>query len=218
MRLGLIGRKLGVTRIYDAEGVAIPVTAVQLGPNKVLRKRTMDQHGYTAVQLGFGSKRKSLFNKPELGAFEKIGMEPVQVMQEIRLPEDELGSIEIGQDLTCELFTEGQKVDVHGVSKGRGFSGVIKRHHMAGFPMTHGTHEYRRHGGSIGMRAHPGRVLPGKRMAGQLGNANVTTQNVLVVKVLKEDNVVLLRGSVPGPNSGIVQITPAVKVRVKRQD
>ncbi|MFH1808845.1 MAG: 50S ribosomal protein L3 [Pseudomonadota bacterium] len=217
MRLGLIGRKLGVTRIYDAEGLVIPVTVVELGPNKVVRKRTQEAHGYSAVQLGFGSKRKSLFNKPELGAFEKLGLEPVQVLRELRLPADELGSLEVGQDLTCELFSEGQKVDVQGVSKGKGFAGVIKRHHMAGFPMTHGTHEYHRHGGSIGMRAQPGRVLPGKRMAGQMGNEIVTTQNVLVVKVLKDENIVMLRGSVPGANHGLVRVTPAVKVRTKRE-
>ncbi len=216
MRMGLIGRKLGMTRIYLDDGTSVSVTAVELGPCKVLRKRTQDLHGYTAVQIGFGAKRAKLVNKPEAGAFAKLDIEPLRVLKEFRLPQAELDSLEVGQDLTCELFSEGQIVDVMGTSKGRGFAGVMKRHHMAGFPATHGSHEYKRHGGSIGCRISPGRVWKGKHMAGQMGDERVTTQNLKVVKVLKDENIVLVRGAVPGANSGIVQITPAVKTRTPR--
>lgn len=216
MRLGLIGRKLGMTRIYTEEGISIPVTAVQLGPCKVMDKKTADKHGYTAVQLGFGDKREKLVNKPEKGFFDKLGTTPVRILKEFRIPAGELDGLEIGQDLTLDMFAEGQKIDVMGTSKGKGFAGVMKRHHMAGFSRTHGAHEYQRHGGSIGCRVNPGRVFPGKHMAGQLGNAQVTTQNLTIVKVLKDENIVLVRGAVPGPNKGIVHITPAIKQRVPR--
>jgi len=131
MRLGLIGRKLGMTRIYDENGTSIPVTAVEVGPCKVLRTFSEDKHGYTAVQLGFGSKRAKLVNKPEAGAFAKLGVEPVRVLRELRIPAKEIEGLEIGQELTCELFEAGQKVDVCATSKGKGFAGVIKRHNMA---------------------------------------------------------------------------------------
>ena len=216
MRLGLIGRKLGMTRIYDENGTSIPVTAVEVGPCKVLRTFSEDKHGYTAVQLGFGSKRAKLVNKPEAGAFAKLGVEPVRVLRELRIPAKEIEGLEIGQELTCELFEAGQKVDVCATSKGKGFAGVIKRHNRAGFPATHGSHEVKRHGGSIGCRISPGRVVPGKAMAGQLGNVRVTTQNLQVVKILKDENIVLIRGAVPGPKRGIVQITPAIKVKTPR--
>lgn len=217
MRLGLIGRKLGMTRIYSDEGNSFSATVVELGPCKVMRKRTQDKHGYTAIQLGFGEKRTKLFNKPELKAFEKIEQEPVRVLKEFRIPQEELDKLNEGEDVTCEIFSEGQKVDISGISKGRGFAGVIKRHHMGGFPATHGTHETKRHGGSIGCRAKPGRIFPGKHMAGHMGNRNVTTQNIKVLKIIPEDNIILLRGSVPGPNRSFVEIRPAVKVKGSRR-
>ena len=171
MRMGLIGRKLGSTRIFTDEGLSVPVTVVQLGPCKVLGKRTVEKDGYSAVQLGFGDKREKLVNKPEKGFFSKVGVEPMRVLKEFRVPDAELEGIELGQELTLDVFNEGEKVDVAGTSKGKGFAGVIKRHHMAGFPATHGTHEVKRHGGSIGCRINPGRVWRGKHMAGQMGNA-----------------------------------------------
>lgn len=216
MRMGLVGRKLGMTRIYTDDGTAVPVTVVELGPCTVLRKRSAEKHGYQAVQLGYAQLRKKLMTKPDIGGFEKIGHEPMRELQEFRLPSDEMAQYEEGQVLTCDMFTEGQRVDVAGTSKGCGFAGVMKRHHMAGFPATHGSHEYKRHGGSIGCRAQPGRIFPGKHMAGHMGNERVTTQNVLVAKVMLEDNIVLLRGSVPGPNHGVVTIRPAVKTRTPR--
>lgn len=216
MRLGLIGRKLGMTRIYTDEGIAVPVTAVQLGPCKVMGKRSEEKNGYTAVQLGFGEKREKLVNKPEKGFFDKLDTKPVRILREYRIPAKELENIEIGQDLTLDMFSEGQKIDAMGTSKGKGFAGVMKRHNMHGASRTHGAHEYMRHGGSIGCAEFPGRVWPGKKMAGQMGNAQVTTQNLTIVKVLKDENIVLVRGAVPGPNKGIVHITPAIKVKTPR--
>jgi len=216
--LGLLGRKLGMTRIYTDDGVAVGVTAVELGPCTVVRKRTMEKNGYTALQLGMGSKRAKLLTKPERIAFEKIQQEPKRVLREYRVTAAEIEKFNEGQAITCEIFQVGQLVDVVGTSKGRGFAGVLKRHHMSGFDRTHGTHEYRRHGGSIGCRAHPGRVHLGKRMPGHMGNAHVTTQNIQVVKIIPEDNLLLLRGAVPGPNQGVIEVLPAIKVKVKRSE
>lgn len=216
--LGLLGRKLGMTRIYTDDGTAVGVTAVELGPCTVVRKRTLEKNGYTALQLGMGSKRVSLFNKPERMAYEKIQQEPKRVLREYRVTAAEIEKFNEGQAITCDIFQAGQMVDVRGTSKGRGFAGVIKRHHMSGFDRTHGTHEYRRHGGSVGCRAHPGRVHLGKRMPGRMGNERVTTQNIQVVKVVPEDNLLLLLGAVPGPNQGVIEVMPAVKVKVKRSE
>ncbi len=216
MRLGLIGRKLGMTRIYDDNGIAIPVTAVQVGPCKVMGKRTEVKNGYSAVQLGFGEKREKLVNKPEMGLFKKLETAPVRVLKEYRVEAAELDKVELGQELTLDMFNEGQKIDIMGTSKGKGFAGVMKRHNMHGASRTHGAHEYMRHGGSIGCAEFPGRVWPGKKMAGQMGNAQVTTQNLTIVKVLKDENIVLVRGAVPGPNKGIVHVTPAIKVKTPR--
>jgi len=216
METGLIGRKLGMTRIYTEDGDAVPVTVVELGPNTVLRKRTHERNGYTALQLGYGEIREKLVNRPEKGAFEKIKQPLKRTLREFRVDQASLDKYEEGQELTCDLFSEGQRVDVTATSKGRGFAGVIKRHNMAGFPATHGTHEYKRHGGSIGCRAKPGRIFPGKHMAGHMGNVRVTTQNVTVVKVMAEENMVLLLGSVPGPNRGMVIVRPAVKTKTPR--
>jgi len=216
--LGMLGRKLGMTRIYTEDGAAVGVTAIELGPCTVVRKRTQEKNGYTALQLGLGSKRAGLLNKPERIAYEKIKQEPKRVLREYRVTAAEIEKFNEGQAVTCEIFQAGQMVDVRGTSKGRGFAGVIKRHHMSGFDRTHGTHEYRRHGGSVGCRAHPGRVHLGKRMPGRMGNERVTTQNIQVVKIIPEDNLLLVRGAVPGPNQGIVEVLPAVKVKVKRSE
>jgi large subunit ribosomal protein L3 len=215
--LGMLGRKLGMTRIYTDDGVAVGVTAIELGPCTVVRKRTQEKNGYTALQLGLGSKRASLLTKPERVAYEKIKQEPKRVLREYRVSAADLEKYTEGQAVTCEIFQAGQLVDVVGTSKGRGFAGVLKRHHMSGFDRTHGTHEYRRHGGSIGCRAHPGRVHLGKRMPGHMGNAHVTTQNIKVVKVIPEDNLLLVHGAVPGPTNGVVEVMPASKVKVGKR-
>jgi large subunit ribosomal protein L3 len=213
--MGLMGRKLGMTRVYSDDGTAVPVTAVEMGPCTVVRKRTAEKHGYNALQLGFGNKRKNLFNKPELGAWDKVGKEPMRKLKEFRIEQTEADGYQEGQVITCEMFQAGQLVDVCATSKGRGFAGVIKMHHMHGFPRTHGTHEYQRHGGSVGCRAKPGRVHRGKRMPGHMGDVRVTNQNIEIFKVIAEDNLVLLKGSVPGPTNGMLEMRPAVKSKRK---
>ncbi len=224
--LGLIGKKLGCTQIFDANGNVARVTVVEAGPCVVVRKRTAERDGYVALQLAFGEKRAGLVNKPMTGYFEKNGVaartvksvkgKDVQVLprtlKELRLKAEDAARFEVGQTLSVgDLFKEGQFVDVTGTSKGRGFAGVIKRHHFAGMVSSHGTHEYFRHGGSIGTNMTPGRTLPGVRMPGHLGNKRCTVQNLKVVKVIPEQNLVLLEGSAPGGVNSVVTVRGAVK-------
>lgn len=228
--LGLIGKKLGSTQVFDANGNVTRVTVVEAGPCIVVRKRTEERDGYVAIQLGLGERREKLTTKPLRGYFEKNGVPGKSVknrkgndvtvypryLKEIRLSAEDAGKFEVGQELRAsDLFTEGQLVDVTGTSKGRGFAGVIKRHHFAGMVSTHGTHEYFRHGGSIGTNMTPGRTMPGKKMPGQLGNSRSTVQNLRVAKILPEENLVLLEGSVPGADNGVVTVRNAVKSRKK---
>ncbi|MDM7914657.1 MAG: 50S ribosomal protein L3 [Candidatus Eisenbacteria bacterium] len=212
---GLLGTKLGNTQIFTDAGEIRRVTAIQAGPCVVLGKRTVEQNGYSALQLAFGEKREKLVNKPEAGVFAKAGQKPARVVKEIRLPADVVAKYNVGDAIKpTDLFAEGQLVDVTGTSKGKGFQGVMKRHNMAGsISETHGVHEYRRHGGSIGMRKTPGRTFKGHRMAGQMGNVRVTNQALRVVKVLAEENIVLVEGSVPGGKNGLVVIRGSVKKR-----
>jgi large subunit ribosomal protein L3 len=209
MTLGLIGRKLGMTQVFSPQGELIPVTVIQTGPCTVVQVKTAASDGYAAVQLGFGERKAQRVTKAYSTHCNKAG-KIFEVLREFRVEgETELAT---GQALTVEgVFKAGDRVDVTGVTKGRGFSGVIKRHHFSGFPGSHGTHEYFRHGGSIGNRSYPGRVFKGKRMAGQLGNERVTTQSLEVVAVRPEEHVLLVRGAVAGARSGIVLIRPAVK-------
>lgn len=209
---GLIGKKLGNTQIFGSDGAVTRVTAVQTGPCVVLAKRTPKEHGYSALQLGFGTRREKRVSKPELGTFKKLGVAPAQVVREFRVTEDVVAKFEVGQQISAaDLFAEGQFVDVSGTSKGRGFTGVMRRHNFKGAGTdTHGTHEYRRHGGSIGQNMQPGRTFAGMGMPGQHGNEKVTVLNLRVAKVL-EDGIVLIEGAVPGPRSGIVTVRGAVK-------
>jgi large subunit ribosomal protein L3 len=225
---GLIGKKLGCTQIFDTNGNVARVTVVEAGPCVVVRKRTAENDGYVAVQLAFGEKRAALVNKPMTGYFAKNGVAPRTVkntkgkdaqvlprtLQELRLRPEDAARFEVGQTISvADVFKEGQLVDVTGTSKGRGFAGVFKRYHFAGFVSTHGTHEYFRHGGSIGTNMTPGRTMPGKKMPGHLGNSRATVQNVRVVKVLPEENLVLLEGSAPGSDNSLVTVRGAVKAR-----
>lgn len=212
---GLLGTKLGNTQIFTDAGELRRVTAIQAGPCVVLGKRTVEQNGYSALQLAFGEKREKLVNKPETGVFTKAGIKPARVVKEIRLPADVVAKYNVGDALKpTDLFVEGQLVDVTGTSKGKGFQGVMKRHNMHGsISQTHGVHEYQRHGGSIGMRKTPGRTFKGHRMGGQMGNVRVTNQALRVVKVLAEENIVLVEGSVPGGKNGLVMIRGSVKKR-----
>jgi large subunit ribosomal protein L3 len=207
--VGLIGRKLGMTQVFTPEGL-VPVTVIQAGPCVVLQKRVAARDGYTAVQVGFGERKPQRVSKALRAHCQKVGQKVFEVLREFRTDEGE--GLEVGQELTVGGFlSPGDHVHVTGVTKGRGYQGVIKRHGFAGFPASHGTHEYFRHGGSIGNRSFPGRVFKGKRMAGQYGHDRVTTTNLRVVAVRDDDHVVLVRGAVPGPRNGIVVVRKAVR-------
>ncbi len=223
---GLIGRKIGMTQVFMADGRVHPVTVVDVTPNVVVQKKSKQgKDGYTALKLGYqdvhkhekeGTEPRWRINRPRLGVFMKAGIETPKVhLREFRLKDDaELDGIEVGQTLAAsDLFNAGQFADVTGTSKGRGFTGVMKRHNFAGAKSSHGAHEYFRHGGSIGSSAWPSRVFPGIRMAGQHGNAQVTVQSLHIVEVDAERNLMLIKGAVPGPNGGIVYIRRSMKKR-----
>jgi large subunit ribosomal protein L3 len=236
--IGILGRKIGMTQIFDENGAAVPVTAIECGPCPVVQVKTDEtRDGYNAVQLGFDAKtprnvpdeiakraqgaraRYELEHgrtaKPQRGHFFKVNESaPLSFVRELRVSADEIGNYEQGQNVTVDIFEDGDFVDVVGTSKGRGFTGVVKRHGFAMFPKTHGTHEWRRHGGSIGCRK-PMRTRRGQRMAGQHGNARVTVQNLKVANVMADQNILLVRGGVPGPNGGYLVIRKAIKKQKK---
>jgi len=206
----LIGKKVGMMQYYNAEGNVLPVTVVETGPCVVVQKKESARDGYNALQVGFGSKKNQRVNKPMQGHMAKAGKGAFEVLREFRL--DDVSKYEVGQELKVgDLFKVGDRIDVAGISKGHGFTGVIKRWSFAGFPGSHGTHEYFRHGGSIGNRSYPGRVRKGKKMAGHWGDERVSTQNLEVVDIRPEQNLMLIKGAVPGAKQGIVIVRPAVK-------
>jgi large subunit ribosomal protein L3 len=215
LKMGLLGRKLGMTRVFHEDGTALGVTAVVLGPCVVVGKRTQDVHGYSAVQLGFEETPSRLVNRPEAGATKKAGLEKTpRVLREVRLNPKDLDSYEVGKVLRAnDVFKIGDVIDVVGTTKGKGYQGVMKKHRMAGDSATHGTHEFFRHGGSIGCRLTPGRVHKGKRMSGRMGGVKCTSSDLIVVKVLEqaEQDVVLIKGAVPGPANGLVLVKGSVK-------
>jgi large subunit ribosomal protein L3 len=200
---GLIGRKLGMTQVYTAEGVLVPVTVIEAGPCTVVATRRAERDGYAAAQLGFGAATAEKLPKAMRGQFRKAGTGAFRVLREFRLSGDDAPAV--GSELTVsDVFAAGERVQVTGVSKGRGTAGVMKRHRFSGFPASHGTHEYFRHAGSIGNRSFPGRVFKGKRMAGRYGAERVTTRNLQVVAVRPDEHVILVRGTVPGARNGTV--------------
>ena len=212
MSIELLCRKLGMTQVFIDSGDAVPVTVLEAGPNTIVQiKREDGPDGYTAVQLGFGERRGDLFNKPARGHFDKAGVEPQRFLLESRISLEEAEELEVGQEFKADLFEVGQRVDAIGTSKGRGFAGVVKRHGFKIKKRTHGTHEYFRHPGSIGAGAWPGRVFKGGRQAGQMGNARVTAQNLEVVRVDPDNNLVFVRGAVPGHVKGLVKLRAAIK-------
>ena len=222
MRKGLIGKKVGMTQLFGPDGARIPVTVIDVSGNVVVQKKTRHgADGYAAIKLGYGDVKKLekegqepqwRLAKPQVGMFAAAGIDtPRKHVREIRVDETDLDNYEVGQELGPDLFQVGEFVDATGTSKGRGFSGVMRRHNFAGAKATHGVHEFFRHGGSIGMSADPARVLPGMKMPGQYGNAITTVQNLQVVQVLPDDNAVLVKGSVPGPNGGVIMLRTAVK-------
>ena len=207
---GLIGKKLGMTQFYNAEGNVIPVTVVQTGPCVVVQKKEPAKDGYSALQVGFGNKKNQRVNKAMQGHMAKAGKGAFQVLREFRL--EDVSQYEVGQEIkVADLFKIGDRIDVSGVSKGHGFAGVIKRWSFGGFPGSHGTHEYFRHGGSIGNRSFPGRVRKGKKMAGHWGNERVSTQNLEVVDIHPDENLMLVKGAVPGAKHGVVIVRRAAK-------
>jgi large subunit ribosomal protein L3 len=211
MLQGLIGRKVGMTQIFSEEGDVIPVTALEAGPCWVVQKKTKERDGYTAVQLGFGEKKAKRTTKPLQGHFQKSGVSPKRWLREFRVDEQTIEELQEGQEVSGEIFAGLRYVDVTGISKGRGFSGVMKRHRFGGKNVSHGTHESFRGGGAIGAGADPGRVFKNTRMAGQFGNVRVTIQNLEVVRFLKEQNLLLVKGAVPGPNGGMILIRASRK-------
>ena len=209
MKKGIIGKKVGMTQIFDEKGNVIPVTVIEAGPCFVVQKKTVEHDGYSAVQLGFDEIRDKLVNKPRKGQFEKAGVSPKRVLREFRLEGSE--DMNVGDIIKADTFSVGDTVDVAGTSKGNGFSGVIKRWNAHRLKMTHGTGPVHREVGSMGSNTDPSRVFKGKHMAGQLGNERVTVQNLAVVKVDTENNLVALKGAIPGPKGGIVTIADSVK-------
>jgi len=209
----LLCRKIGTTQLFVDSGECIPVTVLEVGPNTVVQKKTEDKDGYSAIQVGYGEKRANRISKPVLGHFEKAGVAPKAKLFECRLPADEVEAHEVGQELSIDLFKEGQRVDVTGTSKGRGTAGVVKRHGMKVKRKTHGTHENTRHSGSIGAGSYPGRVWKGMGMSGRMGNERVTQLNVEVVRVEAGKNLLFLRGAVPGHNDGLVKVRASVKAK-----
>ena len=205
---GILAKKIGMTQIFE-DGKFIPVTVVEAGPNYVLQKKTVENDGYTALQLGFDEKREKNTTKPVMGIFKKAGVNPQRFVKELRV--DSVEGFELGQEIKADVLADVAYVDITGTSKGKGTSGVMKRHGFGGNRASHGVSRNHRLGGSIGMSSWPGKVLKGKRMAGQYGNVTVTVQNLKVVKVDAENNLVLIKGAVPGAKNGYIVIKPAVK-------
>ena len=219
LKLGLLGKKIGMTQVFADDGEAVPVTVIQAGPNIVVGTRTVERDGYSALVLGFDEKPARLANKPEMGAVKATNGKPQRFVRELRLPADQVAKYEVGQALNPkDVFADGAVIDVEGWSKGKGYQGVIKKHHMKGMKNTHGTHEYFRHGGSIGCRLTPQRVHKGKRMSGQMGNEKKTIQNLQLFRILEEEGCLLVRGAVPGaPNEYVVVTQAATRTSYKRK-
>lgn len=206
-RKGILGRKLGMTQVFAKDGKLIPVTVVEVEPNVVTQIKTMGTDGYEAIQLGFDTKREKLSNKAEKGHLAKANTAPKRFLKEIRGVD--VSKYQLGQELTVEVFEEGEMVDVSGISKGKGFQGVIKRYHQSRGPMGHGS-QYHRGVGSLGTMR-PMRVFKGKKLPGHMGHVSVTMQNLEIVAVMPEENVILIKGNVPGPKKSLVIIKSAVK-------
>ncbi len=222
MPKAIIGRKLGMTQIFTPTGDCVAVTVVKVGPCTVVRKKSVDgKDGYNALVLGFEDVRSAQvdgetvykMNRPELGVFKAAGVEPCKSLHEVRVSAADLDKYEVGQKVNADTFFPGEVIDVIGTSKGSGFTGVMKRHNFAGAKRSHGAHEYKRHGGSIGTTSTPGRVMKNRKMAGQDGNARVTVQNLKVYSIDADQNLILVKGSIPGANGSVVCVQDAVKAR-----
>ena len=208
MKKGILGKKIGMTQIFDENGNVIPVTAIQAGPCVVIQKKTKDNDGYSAIQLGFGEAKEKQITKPEKGHFSKVNQTPKKYLKEFRLENSE--DYSAGDEIKADIFNEGERIDIRGVSKGKGFQGVIKRHNAHRGPMEHGS-MYHRRPGSMGATTTPGRVFKGKKLPGHMGNEKVTIQNLTVVKIDVEKNILLVKGAVPGQKGGLLYISDSVK-------
>ena len=208
MNKALIGKKVGMTQIFDENGAVIPVTVIEAGPCTVVQVKTVETDGYDAVKLGFGSVKESKLNKPEKGNFKKANLEPKKHLREFRL--DSVENVTVGSELKADVFASGEKVDIQGTTKGKGFQGVIKRHGQHRGPMGHGS-MYHRRPGSMGSTSTPGRVFKGKKLPGHMGVQTVTIQNLEVVRVDLDKNVILVKGSVPGAKGAILKLKTSVK-------
>ena len=209
MQKGIIGKKIGMTQIFDENGKVVPVTVVEAGPCVVSQKKTVENDGYAAVQIGFGDLKAHKVKKPMAGHFAKANVAPKRTLREFRF--DDIDAYNVGDLVKADVFAAGDKVDVTGTSKGKGYAGVIKRWNFQRLKESHGSGPIARHGGSIGSCSDPSRVYPGKKMAGHLGSERVTVQNLQVVKVDAENNLIAIKGAIPGPNGGTVVIHDTVK-------
>ena len=209
MKKAILGKKIGMTQIFDENGKVVPVTVVEAGPCVVSQKKTVETDGYDAVQIGFGDLRPKLVNKPMKGHFDKSDIAPKRVLRECRF--DDISTYNVGDIIKADVFTNGDKIDIVGTSKGKGYAGVIKRWNFRRLKETHGSGPVVRKGGSIGACSDPSRVFKGKKMSGHLGTKRVTVQNLTIVKVDVENNLIAIKGAVPGPNGGIVLICDSVK-------
>ncbi|HWL65943.1 MAG TPA: 50S ribosomal protein L3 [Actinomycetota bacterium] len=210
---GILGRKVGMTQVFDDGGHAVPVTVVEAGPCSVAQVKTADKDGYSAIQLAFGEPKR--VNQPTAGHFAKAGVDPSRHVVELRL--DDVGDYSLGSEIKADVFEEGEMVDVVGVTKGKGFTGAMKRHHFSGLGASHGTERKHRSPGSIGGASTPARVFRGQKMPGHLGHERVTTLNLKVIKVDPERNLMLIRGAVPGPRGGLVMVRSAIRLRKQRE-
>jgi large subunit ribosomal protein L3 len=205
----LIGKKIGMTRIFSESGESVPVSVIEAGPCSVLEKRTMEKDGYEALQLGFGSRPKKLFSKPQLGHFEKAGVEPARHVKEVRGVSD----ANIGDEIKVDIFQKGERVDITGISRGLGFQGVMRRHGFAGAQTTHGQSDRWRAPGSIGQSSNPSRVFKGMRMAGKTGKDKVTVLNLEIMQVIDSENLLLVKGAVPGKKGTLLKIRQSNRSR-----
>lgn len=199
----ILGKKIGMTRIFVESGEAVSVTVIQAGPCPVVHKKTQDKDGYDAYQIGFGTRRKKLVNKPSAGHFAKASVEPTHYLREIKFDD---GDLEVGSELKVGVFKQGERVDVTGISRGLGFAGSMKRHHFSGANKTHGQSDRWRAPGSVGQSSYPSRVFKGLRMAGRMGKDKVTVMNLEIVKIIEDENLMLVKGNVPGFKGSLVKI------------
>ena len=216
MSLGLVGRKVGMTRIFTDDGAAVPVTVLDVANNRITQIKTEEADGYTAVQLTYGKRRASRVSKPQAGHLAKAGVEAGELLKEFPVSAEQLASLKLGETVSVETFVVGQLVDVSGTTKGRGFSGAIRRHHFSSNRASHGNSRSHNSPGSISMAQDPGRVFPGKRMAGQYGNVNCTVQTLKVVRVDAARGLLLVKGAVPGADGGHIVVRPAAKAPLKK--